>query len=154
MKYYINGYDLEAMFGVIITNGANAFLQLPDRKESVQNDFQNEDGIDIDLFAPKFKARTFAFNCVITAPTIEAFKTQYFGFFQLLKQQELYEVFNDWLNMMLFLYYQKQANISNMYNTSSGGFGMTFQLQFGETEPFNNMPFVELVDDLFNVLVP
>lgn len=154
MKYYINGYDLQATFGVLITNGTNAFMQLPERKPSVQNDFQNQNGIDIDLFEPKFAARTFVFNCVITAPTIEAFKSQYFGLFQLLKQQDEYTVFNDWLNMMIYLYFEKQTNISNMYSTPGGGFGMMFSLQFGETDPFGNLPIVELVDDLYNILVP
>lgn len=153
MKYYLNGSNL-ATYGLTITNGVNAFMQFPERKDSISNDFEDEDGIDIDLFAPKLKARNFLFDCTLVGNDITDFKTKYFALFQLLKQQNSYTLFNDFLNIIITVYYIKQESISGLYNVPGGKYGIRFQLQFGEADPTTNIPTVELVDDLYNILVP
>lgn len=153
MKYFLNGVDIEATYGCVITNGMDMFFQLPGRKDSVDNDFEDEDGEDIDLTAPKFKARPFGFNCTIDSTGPSDFKTKFFGMFAILKQQDTYTLYNDFFDMTLNLYYIDQTNPSGMYKTEKG-IAMSFTLNFGETDPFGNMPIVELIDDLGNVLVP
>lgn len=154
MRYLFNAVDFKVAFNTIITNGVNQFMQLPDRKDSVSTDFQDTDGIDIDLDTPKFAARAFDFNCVTIGETIDQYKQNYFGLFALLKQQGTYTCYCDEVDMTLGLYYKKQINLSGLYRTPERYFAQTFTLQFGETNPFSNIPIVELVDDGYNVLVP
>lgn len=155
MRKFINGKDLELNYGLVISNGTNMLMQLPDRKDSqISNDFLDENGLNIVLFDARFAARTFTFDCTLTADNVEDFKIKYFGLFRLLIVNDTYTYFDEWLNMTVNIYYQKQLTPSQMYKTQSGGVGMTFQLQFGERNPFDNIPYVELADDGFNVLVP
>jgi hypothetical protein len=154
MKNYINGYDLKAKFNLEIEKVTKVIMQYPARKKSVDIDLQDTNGHNIDLIKPKFSDRNFAFPCIITADTINEFKENYFGLFQLIKQGGEYYFYNDHVDMMLYLYYQTQSNLSDMYRTASGGYGVTFTLNFGETDPFGNIPIVELVDGDYSVLVP
>lgn len=154
MKYFFNAYDIKKDFGIDITNSVNPLLQMPDRKTSITNDMEDENGQDIDLMSPKFSSRSFPFNCTLTADTIEDFKNKYFGLFQLLKIAGVYSVYNDFLDMTVFLFFQKQTNISNMYRTSNSGYGITFVLNFGEGNPFDNIPLVALIDDVGSILIP
>lgn len=153
MKYFFNAYDIKRYFNTEILNATSEYMQLPERKKSVTNNFEDENGQDIDLVAPKFDARVFNFNCVTKGETIPIFKEKYFALFNLLKIDGRYSVYNDFLDMTLFLFFVKQTNVSNMYKTAEG-FAMTHTLVFGETNPFDNIPMVTLVDDEFNVLIP
>jgi hypothetical protein len=63
-------------------------------------------------------------------------------------------MYNDRLDMMIYIYYEEQTNVSGMYRTADDGYGITFQLKFGERDPFANIPNVELVTDQYQVLVP
>lgn len=154
MKYLINGSDLKTIYGIDITNAISPFFAFPDRKASVQNDFPDENGLDIDLTVPTFSARTFTFNCVCSGSNMDDLKSKYFGLFTLLKIQGSYSVYSDWVNMSVYAYYQKQANLGIPYKNSEGGISIKFDLTFGETDPFINIPNVFLVDDQNRFLVP
>ncbi len=154
MNYYLNGSDVKTQYGMDISNGVNMLMQLPTRKQSISNDFEDQNGLDIDLAVPKFSARQFIFECLITAPTISALQQFYFGLFSALKAGETYSLYNDYLQMTVNIYYIKQTNLGNIYRTSKAGYGIKFQLNFGERDALSNIPIVVLVDDEYNVLVP
>jgi hypothetical protein len=154
MENYINGIGLRATFGTIVTNGVNVFYQMPELKPSVTTDFQDSNGVDTDLADKHFTSRTFVLNCTLEADNIADFNLKFWGLFGLLKINGVYSLYNDFYNMTLNVFYQKQISPSGLYQTSSGGIGQQFQLQFTEGDPFLNIPVVELVDDLNRVLVP
>lgn len=154
MKYYFNAIDIKAVFNTTISNGSEIYLQLPDKKDSVEVNLNDMNGRKRDLYAPKYAARDFNFNCVTEGDDMEDFQKNYFGIWQLVKKAERIPVFNDHYNLTLNLYYEKQTNLSPMYSTSNGGYAVSYTLQFSETNPIDNIPIVELVDDLYNVLVP
>lgn len=154
MVYILNGVDLEATFGVVIKNVVNALMALPDRKPSLSHDFPDENGLDVDLSNPTFVARDFTFNCVLTADTVENLKNQYFAFFTLLKQQGSYQLYNDFLDMTIDIYYQKQANLSGIQAITNNGYAVTFDLNFSETDSDLNIPIIYLVDEQNRFLVP
>jgi hypothetical protein len=155
MQYTINSVDLKTTYGIDIKNGVNAFLAMPDRKASVQHDFPEENGIDIDLTEPTFSARTFTFNCIQSSSTVADLQTKYWALFNLLKIAGSYAIYNDFLAATLQVYYQKQANLSNIQKNSQGGYSITYDLIFGESDPFaQNIPNVFLVDDQNRFLVP
>lgn len=154
MQYKINGSDLEVIYGIKITNAVVPFMAFPDRKASVQHDFPEVDGIDIDLAQPTFSARTFTFNCLQSADTMAELKNAYFALFNLLKIQGTYSIFCDFVNMSIFAFYQKQANLSAPFENSDGGISIRYDLTFGETNPFANIPNVFLIDDQNRFLVP
>lgn len=155
MKYILNGYDLEEKFGLIIKNGVDPLLAMPERKESVTNDFQDQNGIEKDLAAPKFKARTFVFDCALEANDANDLQVKYFGLFNLLSQQGVYTLYNDFLNLTVTIFYTKfTSNNSGLYKTSNNKIATDFKLEFGETDPYGNIPIVYLVDDVDRYLIP
>lgn len=153
MNYIVSGINLKEIFGVSIKNGVNAMLALPDRKQSLSHDFPEEDGIDIDLSNPTFSARDFTFNCILEGDTVEELTSRYLGLFTLLKQEGTYSIYNDFINITINVFYQKQGNLSDIQRTSAG-YAITFDLTFGEADPNTNLPTVYLVDDLNRFLVP
>jgi hypothetical protein len=154
MRYLINGSDLQAVYGIQITNAVPPFLAFPDRKASTQNDFPDESGLQVDLTNPTFSARTFTFNCLQSAATIADLTNSYFALFTLLKIQGTYSIFNDYLNLTVYAFYQKQANLTQPYKNSQGGISIKFDLTFGETDPFANIPNIVLVDEQSRFLTP
>lgn len=154
MENYLNGIGLQATFNTIVTNGVAVFYQMPSLKDSVTTNFQDTDGTDTDLDDKKFESRTFTLNCVLTAQTIDDFNTKFWGLFSILKINGVYTLYNDYYNVTLNVFYQKQISPSALYRTPTHGFAQQFQLQFGEGDPFSNIPVIELVDDLNRVLVP
>lgn len=155
MRYILNGYDLEQIFGIIIDKGIMQLLAFPERKDSVNHDFPDQNGIDIDLTAPRFKARSFTFDCTMYGEDFEDVKNKNYALFNILRIQGAYQLYNDFLNQTFYIYYIKQTPKSTgIYAASKGGVAIDFQLVFGETDPFGNIPTVLLVDDLNRFLVP
>lgn len=155
MRKFINGYDFKESFGIEITNGSNMVFQMPEIKPyQIQNDFDDEDGFDQITVDPKFAARTFTFDCTMAVATMSDFKIKYWKLFTVLKQGGGYTYYDEFTNSILYVNYQKQLNLSSVYRTNKDEIGMTFQLQFGEDNPFDNIPLIELVNESNAVLVP
>lgn len=154
MENYLNGIGMQAEFNTIVTNGVAVFYQMPTLKDSVSTNFQDTDGTDTDLDSKTFESRTFTLNCVLTAASIAEFNAKFWGLFSVLKINGVYTLYNDFYNLTLFIFYQKQLSPSALYRTEGGGYAQQFQLQFSEGDPFLNIPVIELVDDLNRVLVP
>jgi hypothetical protein len=83
--YEIDGFDLWDNFGITIEKGGlDDFLKIPARKQSIQHDWTDEDGIDIDLSRTFLEAREISIPCVIIAESETDFWTKYNGFLGLL----------------------------------------------------------------------
>lgn len=157
MQFILNGQDLETTYGVIITNGVNAMMALPDRKASVSHDFPEQDGLDIDLTQPRFSARAFVFNCVLHAISIQDLQNKYFALFTMLRGAGSYQLFNSFLNLTINIYYTKQSNIGNIYKSVKNGvegYAIKFDLNFNETNPDDNIPNIYLTNQDGQFLIP
>lgn len=153
MKTFFNGVDIKAQLNIDATNAGNMFQQMPELKDKVTVKYTSENGYRTDLVNPTYEARTFSLDFVIEAETVEDLIYNYWQLFYIFKVNERMPVYNDYVNMTIFVYYKKQNSLSPIYKTAFG-VAQTFQLQFNETDPFENIPIVTLVDDAFNVLVP
>lgn len=60
-RFYIDGKDAYAAYGVFVANnGYTGLISFPPYKELDKNDFEEENGIDVDLTSPAFSVREFA----------------------------------------------------------------------------------------------
>lgn len=150
----INGYDLKASFNTEITKVIKPVLAWPERKDSLQHDFPEENGIDKDLSTPAFSARTFDFDMITRGATIDELKANYFGLYTVLKVLGQYTFYNDFVDEQLLLYYIKQNNLSDLFREGEIGIAMTYTLTFGELSPVTNIVDYFLVDDQNRFLVP
>ena len=89
----LNGLNLLSEFGLIIQTGTAELLQFPERKETLSNDWAEENGKEYDLSLVKFKEKEVTLNCAIIADDDNGFWNYYNYFFQNLTQagwQQLY----------------------------------------------------------------
>ena len=57
-RFYIDGKDAYAAYGVFVANnGYTGLISFPPYKELDKNDFEEENGIDVDLTSPAFSVR-------------------------------------------------------------------------------------------------
>lgn len=61
-SYFLDGYSLFQYFGVGVQSGSSDLLKFPDRKDSTTHDWQDENGIDIDLSRVFMASREATFN--------------------------------------------------------------------------------------------
>lgn len=149
MQATFDGYDLKESFGIVFTNGSDTFLALPKRKDSVNHNWPEEQGIDIDLSNPTYESRDFVLNCALIASSRADFFTKYDAFWTQLSSLGTHELYHADLDKTFLVFYKSQANVtklSKIINTTK--VGIKFDLTLSETNPDDNIPAVYLVDDL------
>lgn len=73
-KVFIDGADLWTAFSIIVESGSADFLRYAPKKDSIQHDWIDTNGIDVDLSRYVFKERTGTLRCaIITASEAEFF---------------------------------------------------------------------------------
>jgi hypothetical protein len=154
MANTLDGFDLKATYGLVISNGTVQFLQFPTRKASVSHDWPEENGVDIDLDTPFFEAREFTLTCALIADNRDDFMNQYNGLFTQLSGLDTHALYMEETGQTYQVYYKSQANLtklSKINNTTK--VGVKFDLVFGETNPYDNFEPVYLIDENDNFIV-
>lgn len=77
----LNGKNLLDIFNLVIQTGAEQFLEYPERKETLTNDWAEENGQDYDLELVKFKDKEVTLSCALMAPDDGDFWPYYQSFF-------------------------------------------------------------------------
>ena len=89
-NYYIDGIDLWTNYGITIAKGGlDDFLKLPKRKGSIEHNWSDEDGLDVDLSRNYYEAKEISVRFFILADTEAAYWNSYNGFLTLLKKPGL-----------------------------------------------------------------
>jgi hypothetical protein len=155
MANSINGKDLKAIFGtVILKNGSDTFLAFPKRKDSLNHDYPEESGIDIDLSAPEFAAREFTLKVALLATDRPDYWSKYNGLFTELSQAGTHTLHLEDLGKDFLIYYKAQTNVTKLVRLNNGAnVGSTFDLVFGEADPRSNIEAVYLGTDTHTYLI-
>jgi len=65
-RYFLDGYDMWLAFGVFVSKGSGDLLKYPPKKESITHDWQDSNGVDVDLSRVFFDMRKVAISfCII-----------------------------------------------------------------------------------------
>lgn len=88
----INNQLLQSI-GTIILSGTAELLAFPERKEVYENDWQEQNGSEYDLSAPKFKDKEVTLKMGILANNDAQFWQYYNALFNLLKQEGVLQLF-------------------------------------------------------------
>lgn len=146
-RYKLNNNDLHTTFGVVVENGSNSFLAFPTRKDSLTNDFMDQNGIDIDLQDPRFKAREFVINCALYATSKEDFWNKYNGLFTELSASGQHTLYITDLDREYKVYYKEQRGIKKLTPISGrSDVWIRFDIVFGESNWTANIDQVFLID--------
>lgn len=80
-KNKLNDRFLYDEFGLVIQSGTEALLAYPERKESYENDWREENGVERDLKLIRFKDKEVGLSCAFIADTDQEFWDNYHEFF-------------------------------------------------------------------------
>lgn len=83
----INGKNLQSSFRLIIQTGTAELLEYPARKESLTNDWADENGKEYDLETPMFYDKEVTLKCCFFVDNDTQFWTVYNAFFAELKKK-------------------------------------------------------------------
>jgi len=145
--YTLNGNDLWTVYGLLVEGGSGSFLAFPARKDSLQHDFRDRDGLDIDLWQPRFRAREFALSCALHAPDRDAFWARHNGLFAELAASGTHELGIAELGRAFRVYYKEQRNMKKLTPLDGApGAWLRFDLVFGEATWEDNIEKTFLVD--------
>lgn len=77
----LNTKNMYSVYGLVIQTGAEHLLEFPERKETLSNDWREENGKEYDLSLPRFKDKEVTLKCAFMADDDTAFWTKYNAFF-------------------------------------------------------------------------
>lgn len=111
-QYKIDGVDLYAIYGVSISGGSEGFLRFPDRKDSVEHDWSDRNGIDKDLSRVFFKDRDISLDCNFIANDEQDFWSKYNAFYGMIQKPGERRLEISEFNASYFVIYVKCENFT------------------------------------------
>ncbi len=111
-KDTLNGVNLLSGFGLIIQTGAAALLEYPERKESVKYDWPEENGVQYDLAAPRFKDKEITLRCAILKDTHVQFWAAYNALYLQLSKPGAQQLYIDDHGKTYSVFYKKSGNFN------------------------------------------
>ena len=133
----IDTIDIWTTYGAFLLKGSYDSLMRPaKRKASLSNNWSEENGLEIDLTAPKFEAKDADLSFILSASTETEWWTRYNAFFALLKTAGERSLFVTELNKTFLIYYQEVTSyeqltvIRNVSKVAS-----RFTIRFGIANP-------------------
>jgi len=146
-SYILNGNDLWQAYGVLVEGGSGSFMAYPARKESLSHDFRDRDGLDVDLWQPRFKAREFVLKCALHAAGRDGFWARWNGLFTELAGSGKHALEIADLGRTFAVFYREQRNVKKLTPLGGGqGAWARFDLVFGEANWEDNIERTYLVD--------
>lgn len=76
----MDGKDIGPTYGIFIESGSDDFLRFPARKPSITHDWQDANGLDVDLSQPFFEDKKISLRCAMVASSKEQFWRNYDAF--------------------------------------------------------------------------
>lgn len=138
-QYYLNGKDLFLIFGVMLEKGStNDFLKYPDKKDSIEHDWQDANGIDVDLSRIFVKQKEINIKCLMIGVSTEDFWNKYRYFFAEWLTPGLKRFTVSEFDQSFFVYYKSSSEpkrFTRIKNTTKIIF--EFSLNIIEQEPAN-----------------
>jgi hypothetical protein len=111
--HWIDGKDLWTVFGIFVESGSDDFLKVPPRKPSIEHDWMDTDGKDVDLSRIFFQDRDITLKCALVATNEADFWAKRAAFIAELRQPgtKRFEV-NEFENQSFFVYYKEMTGLT------------------------------------------
>ena len=150
-QYYMDGKDLFLVYGVIVEKGMDDLLKIPDRKDSIEHDWKDENGLDVDLSRVFFEAREVSLQCAILADTDADFFNKYTGFIAMLAQPDLRRLEVSSLSRSFYVFYKSCTSWVRETKVRGRGegekIGFKFTITFIEKNPTIDSSNVFMITD-------
>lgn len=148
-QYFIDGKDLFLVFGIVVESGSDDLLKFPERKDSESYDWQDENGIDIDLSRVFFGSREINLQCSMHAKDEADFWNKRQAFMATLAQPELRRLEVTELSSSFYVYYKSCPTFTRFtrIKRSSAAGVSKFSITFIEKSPTIDSSNVYMITD-------
>lgn len=138
--FFLDGTDLYLNFGLIIEMGEAEFLRYPPVKDSLEHDWIDDDGVEIDLSRNYFQKRECTLQCAILAPDEATFHMRRDAFIaQIIRPGEHRLEFKTHPGRQYFVTYRRTENWQQTVPLTGSAFdglmGQKFSLVLLEPNP-------------------
>lgn len=110
----LNNRNLYADFGLIIQTNTAELLHFPERKETLTNDWAEENGKEYDLDLPKFHDKEVTLKCLFIAPNEAQFWQGYNAFFSEWQKSGWQQLYIDDHAKTYQCFYKKTENFQKL----------------------------------------
>ncbi|MEX6691267.1 hypothetical protein QTN47_27405 [Danxiaibacter flavus] len=156
-KIYLDGIDIQTVFGISIESGTDDFLKYPAKKDSITHDWQDANGLDVDLTKMFFNARNISLRCNVIVDNEEQFWQNYQSFLaQLAKPGYRRIQVSQFGEKSFYCYYKECTSFTRFTRIKDNGLsriGCKFTLNLVEGEPNIDYNNVFIVDEQGRFLV-
>lgn len=133
----IDTIDIWTTYGAFLLRGSyNDLLKPAKRKASLSNNWPEQNGLEIDLTAPKFEAKDAELTFMITASSESQWWTRYNAFFTLLKGSGQRSLYVRELNTTFLVYYKEVTTYEQLTTIKSvSQVAARYTVKFGIANP-------------------
>jgi hypothetical protein len=134
--YYFGGRDIFTRYGVFVEDGSDGLLKFPPSKEKYLHDWQDMNGIDVDLSRVFTGAKEITLNMAIVVRTESEFWENRAAFLDLITKPEALRITVAEFDRSFFVYYKECTNFTRFTRLKNTNLiGCKFTLVFVEMEP-------------------
>lgn len=138
-KWFIDGLDLYATFGLFIEEGSSDLLRFPSKKSSIEHDWMDANGRQVDLSRIFFDQREVILNMAIICTGKEDFFTKQQSFIAQMTQPGTRRLTLDSHGERSYYVYYKECNnykpVLPLTGEDTGLFAYRFSIVLVEPEP-------------------
>lgn len=150
-RWYIDGVDLYTTFGMFIEEGSAVFLRYPPKKTSIEHDWQDSNGREVDLSQVFFDQREGTIQVGILGTNRDDYFNKHDQFISHLTQPGLRRLtLSSHGERSYFVYYKECNNytqVKALTGALEGKYAMRFSIVLVEPEPVVDSSHVFLVDE-------
>lgn len=134
--HWMDGMDLWTVFGIFVESGSDDFLKFPPRKPSIEHDWQDSDGKDVDLSRIFFQDRDITLHCALVANDENDFWAKRAAFINQIRQSgtRRFEV-NEFGTRSFYVYYKEMTGLTRYTRLKDGLCACKFIIVFTENLP-------------------
>lgn len=145
-RVFIDSIDIWENFGMFIMDGMNDFLKVPKRKEPITHDWQDANGIDVDLSRVFFEARDITLKVGFKTGNVNDFWQKYTQFLSQITKPYLHRLEITEFGRSYYVYY-KDCGSYKRYKKITGDSICEFTITLNEPNPTIDNPTVFIVAD-------
>ncbi len=138
-RWYLDGVDIYSSYGLFIEEGSADFLKFAPKKQSIEHDWQDSNGREVDLSRVFLDQREGVLDMAIIATTMSDFFTKQDGFIAHMTRPGLRRLeLNSHGSRSYYIYYKETNNykaVKALTGQMTGYFAHRFSLVLVEPEP-------------------
>jgi hypothetical protein len=157
-RFFLDGIDLYTVFGIFIEEGSADFLKYPPKKASIEHDWQDSNGREVDLSRVFFDQREGTLNMAILTNLESDFWQKHNDFISQFAQPGLHRLeFSSHGSKSYFVYYQETNNYKSVKplrgSEETGLYAYRFSMVIIEPEPQIDASNIYLIDEEGHFLI-